>query len=549
VFNEPPDRQVAEIALSSLPLRHCLAILSRAAFTLATPSHAEMLPTQRELAPIFFSLETLTQVDDWIRRHAEHPDVYLFGEQQLLAAMTIAILKTKRFDQAPVIGPPFSGMGRALAHLSGLGDPLKPDSPEFAALSPRERERAFVPFILRNGIFYDQEDYRYVISRYYEMFVRIAPGLGHLPEFMDLPHAFRLATGLRLKTYLRFGVALLSSLHPIAKNKAGPALLDLERLRAPFHLATAWRKFMAQIMTSVRGYRKAHQTQLARIGTREYNFLAAEMTPIVQISKKIGCCLSLPFVERKFGPAIVHTIGSRLPRRESQRFRTFLGRVFERYVADLCIRCFPGLFVSNIRYGANLEGGDGWLLYPPAAILLEAKSSFLLLETKLSGDLEGFQEYFRITLLKAATQMSRVIDDFRAGRFLVAGLSPSVITRIYPVILTLHYLPLEKFLWNYINAELQAAGVLAQPGVEAVSILPVKDLEKIEALGGGFLDLVRDRLLDPAWREVPFSNFIFHRNSGRPDGFPNNPYLVGRFQDLLVEGGRQLFNVQMRGPT
>ena len=505
-----------------------------------------MLPAQRELAPIFFSLETLHRVDDWIRRHAENPDVYLFGEQQLLAAMTSAILKTKRSSRTPVMGPPFAGLGRALAHLSGLGDPLKPDSPEFAALSPRDRERAFVPFILRNGIFYDQEDYRYIISRYYEMLALIAPGLEHLPEFIDVQHAFRMATGLRLETYLRFGVALLSSLHPIAKNKEGPALLNLERLRAPFHLATAWRKFMAQIMTPIRGYRRAHRTQVARVGTPEYNYLAAEMTPIVQLSKKVGCCLSLPFVERKFGPGMVHIIGSRLPRRESQRFRTFFGRVFERYVADLCRRCFPDLFVSDVRYGANLEGGDGWLLYPPAAILLEAKSSFLLLETKLSGDLEGFQEYFRSTLLKAASQMTRVINDFRAGKFLVSGLGSSVITRIYPVILTLHYLPLEKFLWNYINAELQGAGLLAQPGVEAVSILPIKDLEKIEALGGGFLDLVRDRLQDPAWREVPFGNFIFHRNAGRPDGFPNNPYLVKKFQDLLVGGGRQLFNVEMR---
>jgi len=106
---------------------------------------------------------------------------------------------------------------------------------------------------------------------------------------------------------------------------------------------------------------------------------------------------------------------------------------------------------------------------------------------------------------------------------------------------------LEKFLWDYINAEFEAAGVLNQAGVEAVSILPIKDLEKIEALGGGFFDLVRDRLQDAAWREAPFGNFIFHRNAGRPDGFPNNPYLVERFRELLVGGGRQLFNVQMRG--
>ena len=450
LLNEAPNDRIAEVSLSSLPLRHCLAILSRGAFALASATHAEALQTQKGLAPVFFSREVLTRADTWVKQHPEDPDVYLFGEQQFLTAMTLAILKTKRLSRAPLTGPPFEGLGRALSHLSGLGDPLTPDSPEFARLSPKERERAFVPFILRNGIFYDHEDYRYVVARYYDLFARIAPALNGSPEFMDLSHAFQMATGLRLETYLRFGVALLASLHLIAKNNNGPALLNLETLRAPYHLASAWRKFMAQIMAPVQRYRRAHRMHLGRFRTSEYNFLAAEMTPLLRLNKKVGCCLSLPLVERKFGPAIVHMIGSRLSRRDSSRFRVFLGRVFEKYVADLCARTFPSLFVPGFKYGPGdgLEAGDGWLLYPPAAVLLEVKSSYLLLETKLTGNIKGFEAYFRNTLLKAASQMTRVIDDFKAEQFQVSGLGPSIIKRIYPVILTLHYLPLEKFLWN-----------------------------------------------------------------------------------------------------
>jgi len=34
--------------------------------------------------------------------------------------------------------------------------------------------------------------------------------------------------------------------------------------------------------------------------------------------------------------------------------------------------------------------------------------------------------------------------------------------------------------------------------------------------------------------------------AGQPDGFPNNTFLVGKYQDLLAGAGRQLFNVNLR---
>jgi hypothetical protein len=98
-------------------------------------------------------------------------------------------------------------------------------------LSSAEQSRAFVPFILRNGIFYDHEEYRYVIPRYLELLWHLPPQLAGSPDFTDIRRVFKTATGVQLDTYLRFGAALLASVHVIAANRQGPSLLNLRTLR------------------------------------------------------------------------------------------------------------------------------------------------------------------------------------------------------------------------------------------------------------------------------------------------------------------------------
>jgi hypothetical protein len=230
---------------------------------------------------------------------------------------------------------------------------------------------------------------------------------------------------------------------------------------------------------------------------------------------------------------------------ESAAFRDFFGRVFERYVQGICARMLGNIFVSGVIYDDNKEGGDGWVLYPPEAILIEAKSGFLLLETTLSGRFEGFEKRFRDTFLNGTRQLSRVIDDFRSRRFTVGGLGPDALQGIYPVIINLRHLPLEKFLWDYVRSEMHAAGYLTQPAVRGLTIMAVKDLENIEALGGGLLDLIRARLDDPAWRDTVFSNFLFQRFA-RDEGPPPNEYLVERYRELLAGAMRQIFDSSPR---
>lgn len=545
ILGEQPDRRVVETLLGAGPLRLTLGVLSRAALTLAVANYDEMPEVQAALARLFLPLEVLQRIDDWRRAHPGNPDVYFLGDQHLLTAMTVALFKTKRRKVRSPEGPPFVALGRALAHVAGLLDPLQ-DEPEFDRLPDDEARRRIAELILRNGLFYDREAYQYTIPRYYEMFCRVVPILAVDPKFVDVAAAFRRATGLKLTTYLRLGLALLASIHRVAARRDGPALLDLETLRPPRHLAKVWVRFMQEVAVTRRRYCRLHRGRLRLSPVTEYNFLAAEKYPIVRIDRKAGCCLSVTFLERKFGPGIMHRLLEEMTEQESGRFRSFLGRVFDRYVRDICERTFRDLFVPGFLYD-GMEAGDGWIVQPPEAILIEAKSGFVRLETALSGGFRGFEQRFRETILAGARQLNRVIDDFRAKRFEVGGLGPDVLRIIYPVLVTLRYLPLEKFLWDYVRAQLAGAGLLLQAGVRPLTIMAVKDLELVEAFGGEVLALIRDRLDDAAWRDAPFSNYLFFRRRGGA-GAPANAYLMARYQELLSSAALQIFGARLGKP-
>src|SRR5262249_28377940 len=147
---------------------------------------------------------------------------------------------------------------------------------------------------------------------------------------------------------------------------------------------------------------------------------------------------------------------------------------------------------------------DGWIIYPGAAVLIEAKSARFTLDTRLSGSLGSVERMFRDSIIGGARQLNRVIEDFRAGAFRVQGQGPAQLPALYPILVTLEYVPLEHFLSEYIRRLLEADNLLQQPGVRRLVLLPVKEVEQIEgiiATGANFADVLQEYVDDPQRRE------------------------------------------------
>src|SRR5262249_43229525 len=111
--------------LTRYSLTHVLAILSKAAIILAQSRYQEMMETQHYLAAQFFDRELLDCPDAWIRQHRRDGEAYLFGSQQLLLAMCVALLDHKGNAPSLPMGGPFTTLGEALLHVSYDLDPLE----------------------------------------------------------------------------------------------------------------------------------------------------------------------------------------------------------------------------------------------------------------------------------------------------------------------------------------------------------------------------------------------------------------------------------------
>ncbi len=526
-----------------------LNLLLKAEQLLHHTAYAESIETQRYLAAQFLFPSTLDQINRWIQDNARGTDVWIFSEQQLLTAICLTITHGRMGDPKSLRVAPFESLGLALLSISDHLEPLKQEIPQFETLSLPQQKRRMVESILRNGLFNQQDDYRHHIVRHHEMFCEIAPRMETHPQFVDLHRMHRRITGLSPPTFIAMGVALLCAFHRVTRDNAHEAPVSIP-IRSFFRrtcLARAGRKFFKEISTTRRRFRRAYVCDLEVSRVTAYNFLEVQRHPLLRIRRDRAFCLSLRFIIERLGIGMHYRFLTGLPESDRSKYLTFCGYLFEEYVRRICMRMYPGgRFVSQVRYGANLEAADGWIIYPRTAIVLEAKASRFTLETFLSGSFGSFEDKFRESFLKGARQLDRTIRDFKAGLFAVDGLTATDLPVLYPILVTLQYVPQDVFLSEYIREAIRDENLFADTSIRPLQIIHIEDLEHLEGIvnaGTRLLDLLQRREGNRVWRDWPFSNFLVEQF---PEGFPQNHHVVAKYQELLTRSAFQLFRERLR---
>jgi hypothetical protein len=397
-----------------------LQALSRASMVLYhTHSLTEIMAAQRYLALRFFSAATLHEVNKVIQKAPMGGEHYLFTEQSFLTAMCLVLLVARGSRKRLPDVSPFPQIGEALLNIN---DRL--DRTQRADLSrlPRDAQiKELTAFAVRNGVFNATDDQRYAFVRLIEMVDLIAPHLGSHPSYMDVAALFRRATGMRLRTYLAMGSALLSNYAAVGMktHDSLPVFVHRRDCFRRTRLNGAAARFFRIVSTNRGRFRKAWRVDAQQRGRSEYGFLEAERHPLVQMKKDQLCCLSLRLLERKFETGPYYQVFDFLRGEERRRFMRFWGALFERYVQRLCERAFGDRFLPGFKYrnkDGDAEAGDGWILYPSAAVVFDAKIARLSLDLRLTGNLDDFERRLRESVLRGARGLDRVITDFADGR-------------------------------------------------------------------------------------------------------------------------------------
>src|SRR5262245_61965776 len=185
--------------LRDVGLRSLLLSLSRLLTVLHVDgvSRADLQAQLRERAFTPAMLSRLRSLPNWNER-------IVFFPQQALFLAKLAILHaqdcddTRPHEQFPDIVVELLLMAADL-----VGRMTLPDDPE-------ELERVLVAYQVRNYLLNSTEQIRYMIPRASLLYLQLPfdSELRGDPDFVDLPAAFRAATGFELKDYLAFGVGV-----------------------------------------------------------------------------------------------------------------------------------------------------------------------------------------------------------------------------------------------------------------------------------------------------------------------------------------------------
>jgi hypothetical protein len=171
-------------------------------------------------------------------------------------------------------------------------------------------------------------------------------------------------------------------------------------------------------------------------------------------------------------------------------FRGFHARLTEKYCVDLLREALPslrrvgnGVVHGEIPYRTKFgetRSPDIAVDFGPDLIFMEVTSGRLTAATYALGDATSVESDLGRLVVEKASQLSRRIDDFREGKFILEGVDRSNVRRIWPVVITAPGLFMTEPLWRELNRRL--ADALTQPNVQPLVVLDVYDLEVLAGL-------------------------------------------------------------------
>jgi hypothetical protein len=257
-----------------------------------------------------------------------------------------------------------------------------------------------------------------------------------------------------------------------------------------------------------------------------------EKYPLVELEDGRMLCLSLNFMLRKITENIYWTLLDGLPQNAKSRFLTFLGEVFQEYMATILKRAYGDRFV-RLHYGKSQnEAADGIAIYPQELVFFEAKTSRLLLKTRRSGDIALFTEDVRDALVKGSIQLNKVIGDFKGGGFQVDGFGANDVKRYYPVLVTLVPFPQENLLWETYERMLSDERLFEDRDIERLSLIHIEELEMIEPTLGetDLLSIVKEWHATNELRNWSLNNYLYEKYQS---SLRQNEELIKQFNEIV----------------
>jgi hypothetical protein len=353
--------------------------------------------------------------------------------------------------------------------------------------------------------------------------------------------AFRRHTGISVGDYFAIGHSIFARFILRGREDGSfPGITPEEYFSKVSIQAADWRPFFDLSAGSVDDLRAALKAEEAEFGPTTYGSLTFERTPLARIDAGRYVPLSMNAFQRKVTEGVFHILAEAAEQEGLDRryYTSAFGAVFQQSV-EQTFRRGMAIAADHVEITADVEYGprrrrrrssDIILSDAQHPVFIEVVSGPLRAATSTRGDLTTLDADLDRLAVEKARQLDQSIAAFIDGDLQVRGVDPSVVRKVWPVIVASHALPQAPTLLDEIQQRVRRAGWLCHARIAPLTIISAEDLFFCEGFmqqGRSFLGLIRGWKSGPGARG-PFKNYLVELGGGQA---PASPHFEHRFAE------------------
>ncbi len=494
------------------------------------------------------------ELDTRIRQLPPDQRVFFF-ELQLLTALRLAILHSSSRRGGKFNLKKARPFIRTLLMVSDVIAAEEIARNRAADEKGGDRTAGALVLVARNLPFNSSEDFVNLMVRYGDLFLELPreSKFRSSTNYVDLARVFKRATGVELKIYFALGMGLISQYIQHTQTADHWHIRSATFFKDTGVKKGVARKALQDFMLDPTELRSRLIKESELSGGSVYSCVTFRQFPLVEVRRGVAVCVNLRFLKEKITGGIYWRIFDVLSGAERERLSRFMGELYQEYVTRIIRRMVPeasgGLsrrFFCEFEYGPKnrrVRTSDIILVYGRSAIFLEVTASRLQMQrTAVLGQINAFWDDIDKVILASSRQLARVIGDFEAGRLRIPDTTPTMIDKIYPVIITMQPFPQMPLVWALIDEKIREERIpLFGPKMQPLQLLDGEDVELLEALvesGESMVNVIETKSKS-TFRGQSLKNFLHYSKKYRRGLY--STYMQGRYEEIFGETRRVLF--------
>lgn len=432
----------------------------------------------------------------------------------------------------------------------------------YDSLMPSEGDiNGTINYLIRNYLYNSTPQLRKKIFRFYNLFV-VIPKTFDWYKNENWNNKFESLIGITIEELIAFGFGFWSHWGQIDRNNLKTFVPFINKKTYFKNTILTEKKLNSALRTFCRDFRtnRAYlRKQLKQSSNWQLEFDYQYNCPLFEIPE-IGIGLhGQRFLIDKITENIYWTLLDNYEERDKEKFLINFGNVFESYAFSILKRIFQHK-AYKINYGRSKEAGDCIVEIQRHVFIFEIKSGRLIKNIHLTGSKENlFQQYKEKLIIRQIKQISKVIQDFKAGAFKVGKLSFDQVKKIYPICVTFVEIPQFELIRKELDEIVVNKKMLQGSKIQPFQIMDIEEIEILEALltkkfqRNYFLDLMKQKCGNYDFKANSFLNML-HRLHGsiiyniESDTIENGFYnIANRVSEIMFGRKRKGFTKKQIG--